>query len=78
MITIKHWNRKTAIAILKFILCCYKANSSTTKLLNHLVRKMCLLTLHICCALCSFGYLKSKLDSKSRLPISELSGSHYT
>ncbi len=34
---------------------------------------MGLFTLHICCALCSLDYLKSKLESKSRLPFSQFS-----
>ena len=34
---------------------------------------MGLFTLHNCCVPCSLDYLKSYLESKSRLPISELS-----
>ena len=35
---------------------------------------MGLFTLHNCCASCSLDYLKSKLESKGRLPIPEFSG----
>ena len=37
---------------------------------------MGLVTLHNCFITCSLEYLKSKLESKSRLPIPEFSGSH--
>ena len=60
------------ISILKCSWCCYKAHSFTSKLLNQ--SKMGLFTLHICCVLCSLDYIKLKLDSKSRLPISDFSG----
>ena len=38
-------------AILKWIWCCYKANSLTIKLLNRLLSEMGLFTLHNCCVL---------------------------
>ena len=39
---------------------------------------MGLFTMYNGCASCSFDYLKSELDSKSRLPNLEFSGPHYT
>ena len=52
----------------------FKANSFTLKLLNHLLSEIGLFTLHNCCASCSLGYYKSKLEFKSRLPIPEFFG----
>ena len=55
------------IAMLKCIWCCYKANTLTGHLLN-------LFHLHNCC-LMLIGLVKV---FKSRLPISEFSGYHYS
>ena len=41
------------IAILKFIWCCYKANSFTRCLLNHIFSEIGLFTLHSCFVSCS-------------------------
>ena len=43
-------------AILKCILCCYKVNTLTSQLLNHLLHEMGLLTLHNYCVSCSLKY----------------------
>ena len=65
------------IAVLKCIWSCHKANSFR-HLLNHKLSKMGLFTLHHSCISCLLDYLKFKLDSKSRLPITEFSGYHCT
>ena len=46
-------------AKLNCIWCCYKANTLTSVLLNHLLHEMGLFTLHNYCASCSLEYLKS-------------------
>ena len=60
----------------KRIWCCYKANTWTSELLNHLLHEMGLFTLHNECASSFFEYLKSWIESKSQLPIPEFSGYH--
>ena len=56
--------------------CCYKAKSFICDLLNHLFSELGLFTLHNCCVLCSLDFLKSQLESNSRLPILEFSVYH--
>ncbi len=51
-------------AIINYIWCCYKANSFTNYLLNHLLSEMGLFTLHICCVSSSLAILKSYIKSK--------------
>ena len=47
-------------------------------LLQRKQRKMGLFTMQNCCLSCSLDYVKSKLESKSRLTILELSSSQCT
>ena len=53
----------------KCIWCCYKANSLTSKLLNHLLSEIGLFTLHSCC-------VHWTIESKSLIPIPEFFCSH--
>ena len=62
---------------MNLICCFYKANSFTSKSVNHILCKIFLLTLHNCFVLCSWNYLKSCLESKSLL-ITKLSVSLCT
>ena len=58
------------------ILCCFKAYSFTSNLLNHLFSEMGLFALYNCCVLFIFDYLKLLFEFKSRLHIPEVSGYH--
>ena len=58
------------------ILCCFKAYSFTSNLLNHLFSEKGLFALYNCCVLFIFDYLKLLFEFKSRLHIPEVSGSH--
>ena len=58
------------------IWCCYKANSFTSNLLNLLLSKIGLLTLHKGCVSCLWDYLKYYFRSWSRLSLLQSSGIH--
>ena len=58
------------------ILCCFKAYSFTSNLLNHLFSEKGLFALYNCCVLFIFDYLKLLFEFKSRLHIPEVSGYH--
>ena len=49
-------------AIIKCILCCYKASINDSKLSNHLLSEMGLFTLHNVYVLCPLDYLKLILE----------------
>ena len=68
------------IAIIKCIWWCYKANSFTRHLKNHLFCEMSLFTLHNVCVSSLLNIFKLNLDSQSRLYYSRvfwLSLSHF-
>jgi len=62
---------------MNLICCFYKANSFTSKSVNHILCKIFLLTLHNCFVSYSWNYLKPCLESKSLL-ITKLSVSLCT